>query len=258
MAADIGCVGKKRRVDTQELWLQKAVKTEVLEKHMAGVGITRATRRGMCDELMVAHVQIRCQPDNTAKKFSAAQKALRVWCNESGCHRSSCCWRRKAFQHYHPGIRRVDEGLGWPTHTVRQEAMSVQWSSQTTKIYNHQNTQYNRLLTVSAPQKDIRVVYDTGSIDLCVHNVGSIERSSEHEAKHIRRQGQHFQHPARLWRGGFTRQGWRANTGESFASCQISYTTPSMMERHPSCVPYNATNNCRGRWRGTGERELVL
>ena len=39
-------------------------------------------------------------------------------------------------------------------------------SSKTAETYNHQNTQYYGLLTVSALEEEIRAIYDTRSTDL--------------------------------------------------------------------------------------------
>ena len=124
-------VRKTRHIETQDLWLQgairhreltaqkvageenvvdilsKNVKSEVLEKQVAELGFTQTTRRDVDDGFAGAHEQISSQ--SATKKNSAPQKAVGAPCNEHGINRSSSSSGRTATQHNHAEVRRV----GW-------------------------------------------------------------------------------------------------------------------------------------------------
>ena len=107
---------------------------------------------------------------------------------------------------------------------------------------------HNGLLLVSATRDEPTCA--------CPTSTASNDIPNTKPAKHVRCQGQHFQHHARLRsRSGYTRQRWRASTEESFASCPVSPTTDSM-ERHLSFVTAIATKSRRDRWEGGREEGL--
>ena len=101
-------------------------------------------------------------------------------------------------------------------------------SRETAEIHNHQYAQYYGLLTVGAPEVEIRVITSVASDDL--PNI----KANQHC------HGQHFQYQAVV-----------------VVQCQIlsprtasKHVPADLMERHPSLMTAIATKNCCGRGKG--------
>ena len=161
------------------------MKSEVLEKHVAELEFTKATRREMGDELTGAHEQISSQPASTAKKISAEQKALGALCNESGGNRSINS-SRTVFQYHLAGYDELMKAFGGQRTLLDKKRRG---SSKTPETNNHQNTQYNGLLTVCAPVEEILVIYNTSSCPTtlaCDDSSATVSTTNSNQAHTLR------------------------------------------------------------------------